>query len=125
MSQSAFTHLFQETLYQLPPRVVVVTAKPWETYSTDERALLAKILASVRLGLASVQIVTQPVLALASLAAYAPSKVLVFGAQSEGMKSYETIQAQGFTVIRADDLSALDDVRKKNLWLALKTMFGV
>lgn len=103
---------------------MVVTAKPWETYSPDERALLAKILASVRLSMASVQIVTQPALSLASLAAYAPSKVLVFGAQSD-LKSYETVQAQGFTVLRADDLPALDDARKKNLWLALKTMFGV
>jgi hypothetical protein len=30
----------------------------------------------------------------------------------------------GFRVIRADDLHELDDDRKKNLWLALRQMFG-
>lgn len=125
MNQTIFTHLFPETIYHTPPQVVVIVARPWETYTPDEQVLLSKILASVRLSPAAVQIIAQPALSLASLAAYSPLKVLVFGSQSEGLKSYEATQAQGFTVLKADDLSALDDAKKKSLWLALKNMFGV
>jgi DNA polymerase III psi subunit len=125
LNETILNHLFPETIYHLPPRVVVIVARPWETYAPEEKALLSKILASVRLSPATVQIITQPALSLASLAAYAPSKVLVFGSQSEGLRSYEAAQAQGFTVLKADDLPALDDAKKKNLWLALKNMFGV
>jgi hypothetical protein len=125
LNHPVFTHLYSETIYHTPPQVVVVTARPWESYSPEDRALLSKILASVKLGLPAVKIVNQPALLLASLAAYSPSKVLVFGAQSDGLKSYETVQAQGFTVLKADDLPALDDAKKKSLWLALKSMFGV
>jgi hypothetical protein len=125
LNQTVYPYLFSETIYHTPPQVVVVIARPWESYSPDDKALLSKILAAVRINLAAVKIVTQPALALASLAVYSASKVLVFGAQSDGLKSYEGVQAQGFTVLKADDLSALDDAKKKSLWLALKSMFGV
>ena len=50
-------------------------------------------------------------------------KVLLFGTQAQ-VNPYEHVQAQGFSIIRADELGALDDAKKKSLWLALKTMFA-
>jgi DNA polymerase III psi subunit len=118
-------HLYQETLYHITPRVAVVVSKPWDNYSADDKALLSKILASVKLNLAMVQVIAMPVLSFTSLQAYNPAKVIIFGSQAEGIKSYEAVQAQGFTVLRADDLPQLDDAKKKSLWLALKTVFGL
>jgi hypothetical protein len=125
LSQGTLPHLYQETLYHIPPRVAVVVNKPWDAYSADDKALLSKILASVKLNLAMVQVISLPALSLSSLRAYNPAKVIIFGSQADDIKSYEAVQAQGFTVLRADDLPQLDDVKKKNLWLALKTVFGL
>jgi hypothetical protein len=115
-------YLFQEEIYNIPANTLVVLAKPWDSYSSDEKGLLLKILGSVKLSLASVQVIVQPELRLWDLPH--PHKVLVFGSKSDG-KSYTCEQAQGFTVLKADDLPQLDDAKKKSLWLALKEMFAV
>lgn len=125
MNQAIAPYLFTEELYQFPQKVVVVLAREWDTYADDEKALLSKILGSVKLHPGSVQIVVQANLNLSSLAAYNPSGVLVFGSKTEGVKSYEAFQTQGFAVLKADDLPELDDAKKKSLWLVLKTMFTV
>jgi hypothetical protein len=118
-------YLFPEELYQFPQKVVVVMAREWDAYSDDEKALLFKILGSVKLQPGAVQIIAQASLNLSSLEAYNPSGVLVFGSKAEGVKPYEAFQAQGFTVLKADDLPELDDAKKKSLWLVLKTMFTI
>jgi hypothetical protein len=125
LNHEVATTLFQETLYQTPSRVMVVMQRNWDTYTPDEKILLAKILAAVKLELASVQIISQAVFSLPSVSAYAPSRVVIFGSTTEGIKPYEAVQAQGLSVLKADDLSELDDSKKKSLWLALKTMFGI
>jgi hypothetical protein len=51
--------------------------------------------------------------------------MLVFGSAATGIKTYEHVQAQGFSMLVANDLSELDEAKKKSLWLALKDMFGL
>lgn len=119
-------HLFQEELYHIHYKAVVVLAKPWEDHSPEDVALLSKILGSVKLSLASVHIVVKPTVMLQSLADYPASKILLFGSQiDQEIKAYENVSHQNFSVIRADDLGQLDDTKKRNLWLALRQMFGV
>ena len=125
MNQATLTHLFQEELYKIPPRVLVILAREWETYSQDDKTLLTKILASVRLSPNAVQLAVQNTLSLPAIALYNPAKVLVFGSSGADIKPYEASQIHGFWLIKADDLNQLDDTKKKNLWLALKTMFGL
>jgi hypothetical protein len=122
---SPFTHLFSEELYKPVHGVIVVLPREWEAYSADDKTLLAKILGSVKLHPAAVQVISRPAITFGSLSNFTPSHVLIFGSETEGMKTYEAVQAQGFSVLKADDLSQLDEVRKKSLWLALKSMFGV
>ena len=125
MNPAALPYLFQEEIYNVPEKVLVILAKEWHTYAPEERALLSKILASVRLSPDSAQVIVQTRLSLASLPFYNPAKVLVFGAANDEVKPYEAILVQNFRLVWADDLNQLDDAKKKNLWLALKTMFGL
>jgi hypothetical protein len=125
-STPALAHLFQEELYAFTSPLVVILPKQWETYSTEEQSLLQKILTSVKVDLNAIQILVQPSVELKSLLMYSPARVLVFGcATREDIPLYSATAAQGFIVIRADDLTALDDQKKKNLWLALRQMFGI
>lgn len=105
--------------------MTVVLRRSWEEYSPEERALLAKILGSIKLDIASVRIASRASMSLSDLGSIGAEKVLVFGTQIDQIKSYEHDRAQGFSVVRADDLSDLDDAKKKSLWLALRNMFGI
>jgi len=74
----------------------------------------------------TVQMVVQPLADLQSLQTFSPSKVLIFGCDTrEDIPYYKETPSQSFTVMRADDLSQLDDQKKKNLWIALRQMFGI
>ena len=125
MSASPLTHLFGEEIYNIPQRVVIMVRQPWESYSAEEKTLLAKILGSVKIDLAAVRIVTSEKINQAQLTELGAQKVLIFGSETPDIKPYENQQAQGFSVIKADDLSGLDDAKKKSLWLALRNMFGI
>lgn len=123
---STLTHLFQEELYFFTNPLVVVLPKPWESYGTTEQTLLQKILTSVKIDMDAVQMVVQPSIELELLKIFSPARVLIFGSGTrEDIPLYQSTQAQGFIVIRADDLSQFDDQKKKNLWIALRQMFGV
>lgn len=126
MNPEAVPYLFQEELYAFSTSVVVVLPRPWQDYGAEEQTLLTKILTSVKIDINAVQIVVRPSVDLQTLRVYSPSRVLLFGVTpNEDLPLYQSQTAQGFTVIRADDVGALDDQRKKNLWLALRQMFGI
>lgn len=125
LNHLVYTHLFSEDLYDAAPGIVIVLAKKWDEYAPEEKNLLSKILGSVKLSITSVHVISQTTFSPAAIAAFSPSKVIVFGSFSEGLKAYEATTAQGFTVLKADDLPQLDDAKKKSLWLALKTMFSI
>jgi hypothetical protein len=126
MNAALAPYLFQEELYRFSsPALVVIVSKNWDEYSSEEKNLLAKILGSVKLDLASVQIISRTAVSLQALPSLHASKVLIFGSVADEIKLYENTTAQSFSVIRADDLARLDDVKKKSLWLALKQMFGI
>ena len=126
MNAQIFSALYQEDLYQFANSLVVVLPRDWDSYNSEEKMLLSKILGSVKLDLNAIQMVVQPALSLNELSVFAPARVLVFGSDTtETITPYQATPAQGFIVIRADDLSQLDDQKKKNLWLALRQMFGI
>lgn len=126
MSVSSPSPLFQEDIYHFSNPVLVVLSKPWEAYVDAEKILLNKILTSVKLDIHAVQMVILPSVDLKSLQVYTPARVLIFGSQvNEDIPLYQATPAQGFIAIRADDLTLLDDQKKKNLWVALRQMFGI
>ena len=123
---SPFENLFQEDLYQIPGRTVVVSSKNWIEVTEEERTVLSKMLTAVKLNLASVQILHLQEFSLQDLQAFSPAKVLVFGATiKEVSQLYTNTPVNGTPVIVADSIDKLDDAKKKSLWLALKQMFGI
>lgn len=126
MNPEALTHLFQEDLYCYAAPVTVVIPRAWESYAQDDQQLLKKILTSVKVDFNAVQIVLQPHVDLGQLRIYSPARVLVFGGEAVGdIPLYQATAAQGFMVVRAEELSTLDEQKKKNLWTALRQMFGL
>ena len=126
MSGSAPSPLFQEDLYHFSNPVLVVLSRDWEAFSPTEKLLLQKILTSVKIDINAIQLIARPSLDLKSLQTYTPARVLIFGSEiNEDIPLYQATAAQGFIAIRADDLSLLDEVKKKNLWTALRQMFGI
>jgi len=119
-------NLFSEDLYAIPPRVLVVLAKPWENLSADDITLLTKILSSVKIKLDSIQVVTRPSFTMTDVEAYTPSLILAFGASINTHSTlYEPITVQGTPLVLANELHQLDDPQKKALWLALRQIFGI
>ena len=119
-------YLFNEDLYHIPTPVLVVLARPWHKILDDEKALLAKILGSVRLSMESVMIQFHPQITVDEMRAINPGKALVFGSKMSGeIQPYQKVDIQTTALIWADDLSVLDDGKKKSLWLALRQMFSV
>jgi hypothetical protein len=126
LNSAALTQLFQEDLYRFGSPVIVVLPKAWHEYTSEEQLLLKNILTSVKVDINAVQLIVRSSVDMNSLRVYAPAKALIFGLQTpDAIEKYQNLPAQGFTVIWADDLAALDDQKKKNLWVALRQMFGV
>lgn len=119
-------HLYLEELYNITAPIVVIIPKPWHKFLEEEKALLAKILGSVKVNIDSVIIVVQQNVSLEALSVFNPGKVLNFGVPfQDDTRFYENVVLNGICVINADELSYLDDAKKKNLWMALKQMFSV
>lgn len=128
MSQPAsiLESLYQEEIYRMPSRVLIILPGPWEELREEDRTVLTKMLAAVKLSLASVQIITKKEFTIGELESFAPSKVLAFGSRLQTASPlYEKLIVDGVPVILAEDLRVLDDAKKKSLWGALKVMFGV
>lgn len=126
VNTGALPNLFQEDLYHFTTPVAVLLPRAWETFTEDEQSLLKKILTSVKVDLNAVQILITPKVNGSLLQVYSPARVLIFGCETiDEVPMYQSTTAHGFRVVRADDLSELDDTRKKNLWAALRQVFGV
>ena len=125
-SLSASPYLFQEELYRIPPRVLIVIAEEWDALSENDLTVLTKLLGALKLSLASVQVITRPSFAMRDIAAFNPARVLVFGAQlQQAPPLYENASVDNTPVIVSESLAQLDDPKKKKLWLALRQMFGI
>ena len=123
---SAFEYLYQEELYVVRSRTLVLINKEWNEFTEEQRILLSKILASVKLSLSSVQVLKRGDLSVSDLMSLNPQRVISFGVQiSPIQKLYEFVPLDGIPIIVSDALDQLDDLKKKNLWVALRQMFGI
>lgn len=123
---SIVQNLYQEDLYLIPGKILIVLSKDWTAVTPDEQTTLTKMLAALRLNLAMVQIVTYSKFSIRDIAPLSPSKVLAFGvAPTEAPNLYEFTEVNGVSVLAAEAIDKLDDAKKKTLWLELRKMFGV
>jgi hypothetical protein len=116
--------IFNNELYQLPERIIVLIPVPWENMSEDQINQLSKILSYVKFSLESVQILTYAEVAASDLDVFKPSVVLSFGTELiPPLSLYETHTVKGTPVIYSAALGSLGDSEKRNLMSALKEAF--
>ena len=119
--------LYQEELYNLGPKVLVIIPAPWDALSEADQLLLSKILGSVKRTLASVQVLTLSDAETDDLLFYRPSRIIAFGSSikvsGKSIPPYTSFKHDQIIVLQADSLDQLDDSKKKNLWSGLKEMF--
>lgn len=126
MNRTVFETLFEEEVYKAQPYKLIVLNKHWDELGSEEITLLSKILSSVKLNLDSVRIITQNVVTPRELLQLNVSHAILFGSHTEPITPfYEPTSLKNIPVLQADSLDKLDDSKKKNLWLALKKMFGL
>jgi len=117
-------HLYQEEIYKVKSKVLIIIPRPWEQLHEDEILLLQKILNAVKLSIASVQIVTKKEFDIQEFGGYQPAFIMAFGAVlKESATMYENLLIDGTSVLVSDELRQLDDIKKKNLWTMLKQAF--
>lgn len=125
-NSSALENLFQEELYAIPSAVLIILNEDWDTIPDTDKTLLIKILGSVKLSLASVQICKRNEFTMDELDAFSPARIIAFGAVLNTQQlSYEHHTINGVSIVLADQLGHLDDAKKKRLWMALKQMFNI
>lgn len=126
MNPEVISDLYQEEIYKLPKRTVVIIPVPWHQLSEESIQLLTKILAAVKLSPSAVRIITLKKFEDPSKLPEAPSNIILFGVPTNPMINlYQPDNFKGIPTISADALELLDDSRKKNLWVALKSTFAV
>lgn len=116
--------IYSEELYKLPPRTIVLLPVPWETLSEDQVTLLGKILGSVKLSLAGVQMLCREQADVHELEVFNPSVVISFGTRLlPESETYTATETDGIRIIQSDALDSLDDTRKKSLWNVLRQAY--
>lgn len=116
--------IYSEELYKLPPRTIVLLPVPWETLSEDQVTLLGKILGSVKLSLAGVQMLCREQADIHELEVFNPSVVISFGTRLlPESETYTATETDGIRIIQSDALDSLDDTRKKSLWNVLRQAY--
>ena len=121
---SLLQNLYQEEIYKIAPKILIVIDKQWSGVSIEETTLLEKILKALKLTLASVQILTRSEFLPEDFQAFSPKYILAFGSKLKmSERMYEAIQTDGITLVVADALDLLDEEKKRNLWLTLRQVF--
>lgn len=124
MDSAIFNTLYNEELYQVKPKVVIVVDQEWNSVTAEEKQLLARILQAVKLTFEGVRVVRQDVLNVTGLGT-PPHRVICFGKAAAGLALYEPLEVGGISLVISENLSELvkNDAARKKLWGALKLLF--
>jgi hypothetical protein len=124
--KKALAYLYQDEVYQVKASTIIVLAQPWSSLSENDVTTLTKIVTAIKLTMATVRIIERATFTLQDIIVLSPHKVISFGATLQPQAEYyQPLNREGVDVILADALPALDDVKKKNLWLGLRKMYGI
>jgi hypothetical protein len=123
MQESSTQFIYTEELYKLPGRVIVLLPVPWEAVPEDQIVLLSKILSAARFSLQGVQVLCYKEVQLSKLIVFNPAVIISFGvALTPSTALYQPETIEDVTIIQSDELGALTDSKKKDLWGALKKL---
>lgn len=128
-SSNPIEHLYQEELYNIGQKVLVIIPQPWDAMSESDQTLLSRILGSVKRSLASVQLLSLKDAETDDLLFYNPSKIIAFGTTlkvtGKSIPPNKPFRHSQVTLLQADNFEQLDEPKKKVLWYALREMFEV
>lgn len=126
MDQEVFATTYQEEIFQIKPKPVVVINVEWETLGEKERELLCKIIAALKISIDSITIVSQQTLDITAFAGKT-SKVIYFGDLPPGISRYDILESGDLSFICSENLTQLldNEASRKQLWVALKKLFTV
>ncbi len=117
-------NLYQEEIYRIKSKVMIVINKPWCEMAEEEIVLLQKILTALKLSLASIHVINRTEFSVEDFKIFSPSIIIGFGAALKNSESlYQRLLINGTTVVMAHELHELDEARKRNLWATLKQVF--
>ena len=126
MEQDVFESTYQEEIFKIKPKPVVVINAAWEKLGDKERELLSKIISALKISIDSITIVCQPTLDIISLTGKT-YKVVYFGELPTGVSRYEILESGDVSFICSESLTQLldNEASRKLLWVALKRLFSV
>jgi len=126
MDQEIFGTTYQEEIFQIRQRPVVVINEAWDQLGEKERELLTKIITALKISIDSITIVSQPMLDIPSFTGKT-HRLIYFGSLPSGIAPYENLESSGISFICSLSLTQLIDneVARKQLWLGLRKLFSV
>lgn len=124
MHQLEANIVFEESLYRIEGKVVVILDKTWSGLGEQDVTLLSKILSSVGQDISGVTILTSPVDINQVAQTFAPSAIVSFDTRSGNESElYQLTKINTAAVLMADSLGQLNEEKKRALWEALKQIF--
>lgn len=119
--------LYQEELYNLAPKVLIIIPVGWGSLPEPDKVLLEKILTFTKRSLSSVQVLSFPEADTENLRIYRPSRIVAFGsnikAAGKSIPPYQPYAHDQVVVLQSDALGELDEPKKKVLRDVLKEIF--
>jgi DNA polymerase III psi subunit len=126
MNQEQLEATYQEDIFQIKPKPIVVINERWEKLGDKERELLTKIIAALRMSLDAITIVSQPTLKISSFLGKT-KRLIYFGELPAGVAYYEVLESGEISFVCSENLSQLIDNEeaRKQLWQSLRKLFSL
>ena len=126
MSYNWSNTIYQEEVYSVGPKPVVVLSKPWTYTSDSEKILLEKILGLAHSSIGNVKIITSEKLDILQWVER-PPVVIAFGLDLPGLSKNEILDVHEVKLVITSDLVSLETTgkeTKQKLAHAIKSLFA-
>ena len=126
MDQEVFRTTFQEEIFQIKQKPIVVINETWEELGDKERELLTKIISALKISIDAITVVSQPTLQITSYY-NKTNKLIYFGELPSGVLHYEMLESGDVSFICSESLTQLIDNEpaRKQLWQGLRRLFSL
>ena len=125
MNQLEANIVFDEPLFQIKGKVLVIIGSPWQNLAKEEVELLSKILSAVGQSIDGVTIQETPLDLNQVINTCEPACVLCFEPSIVAIQElYRINKIDETPLLCADLLTDLNEDKKRALWGALKQLFG-
>ncbi len=126
MNSELFDTTYQEEIFLIKRKPIVVIASAWEKLGEKERELLTKIISALKISIDSITITSQKALDVTYFTGKT-NKLIFFGEIPAGVARYEVLESADLSFICSESLTQLIDneFARKQLWLGLRKLFSI